>query len=128
MLAAAQCLAPWYIEAAERWDSAGAWRPATLAGVYAWASVFGWAGAALACVKRRRALVTYFATKAYWIYVVHPPLVGAVQVALWGVAMPAWSKAALAVAAAVAAAALSYEPFLRLTRRFTPRSMRSAES
>jgi glucan biosynthesis protein C len=42
---------------------------------------------------RAGGVVQYFADRAYWIYVLHPPIVGVVQVLLFGVAVPLWLKA-----------------------------------
>lgn len=63
-------------------------------------SLFTW-GMIAVCISwglrcrpaKQGGVVRYFADRAYWIYVVHPPFVGLVQVALYGVPVPLWLKA-----------------------------------
>lgn len=91
-------------------------RRAVLAALYAlgtWSWTFGLLGAALGLLARPNAAVRYCADASYWIYLVHVPVVMALQVAVFSLAAPALLKFALVVGAAFLILFLSYHFLVR---------------
>lgn len=117
-LAMSQAIFPWYLREASTWSGPGDLQASTFAACYGWTSVLGWLGLALRLADRSGPVMRLLASRAFWLYVVHPPIVGAVQVVLYGVAVPAWVKLAAAFAVAVAVGLATCDPFLRLVSRF----------
>jgi glucan biosynthesis protein C len=71
--------------------------------------------AARALLSRRRATLRYLADAAYWIYLVHLPILFVVQYRLMDLELPWWQKFAVAVGATFAASLLGYELLVRRT-------------
>jgi hypothetical protein len=126
-LAAAQLMFPWYLDAVSTWSGPGDASAAALAACYGWASVLGWLGAALRFADRSGPVTHSLSSRAFWLYLVHPPMVGVAQVMLLGVAVPAWVKVAASFAFAVAAGLAAHRPAMWVASRFAWRSRRKAE-
>lgn len=94
------------------------WLRAVYAGAYAlaiWCWSFGLIGAALRYFDRASAWRRYLADASYWIYLVHLPLVFALQVLLMALPLH-WSlKFPLIVGASMAVLLLSYHVLVRST-------------
>ncbi len=84
--------------------------------LFAWLSLFGVLGLCQRCFRHSRPVVRYLADSSYWIYLVHFPAVGAIQVALLQVPCAAGWKFGLVLSGALAACLLSYQRFVRYTR------------
>jgi glucan biosynthesis protein C len=111
---------------------------ATAAAVYAlavYASTFAAVALALRFAAGHSALRRYLADAAYWIYIVHLPLVMAGQVLVQGLAWPWWLKLGAVVAGAAGVALASYALLIRhgvmgrwLNGRRIPRRTGSADA
>ncbi|MCX5690922.1 MAG: acyltransferase [Planctomycetota bacterium] len=131
-LGCSQAIFPWYFEAIVRWEGAGHVVPAMLAAAYGWTSVLGWLGFAGACVTRTWPVMEYLSRRAYWLYLIHPPLVGLMQIYLNLCELPAWAKATLVFLCASSVGLLMRGPCLeaagaveRWWRRWRSRSASS---
>jgi glucan biosynthesis protein C len=113
-LGCSQAIFPWYFEAIIGWDGAGHVGPAVLAAAYGWTSVLGWLGCAGACVTRTGPVMDYLSRRAYWLYLIHPPLVGLMQIYLNLYELPAWAKAALVFVGASSVGLLLRGPCLEV--------------
>jgi peptidoglycan/LPS O-acetylase OafA/YrhL len=92
------------------------WGRIALAGalaLFAWCSIFGYLGVAQRLFARRSTLMRYLADAAYWVYLIHLPVVALLQIALTAVPMPIVIKAALAIGATTAVCLWSYERWVR---------------
>lgn len=58
-------------------------------------AVFGWLGLFVSVFNRPRAWVRYLADSAYWVYIVHLPVVVALQIAFASMPAPWWIKCLL---------------------------------
>lgn len=81
---------------------------ACAAGAFAWFSIFAWLGCFLNAWRDALPGRPSIARPAYWVYVIHPPIVGALQIALLRLPLPWWSKAASIAAVTVAVCVWSY--------------------
>jgi peptidoglycan/LPS O-acetylase OafA/YrhL len=91
-------------------------RRAVLAALYAlgaWSWTLGLLGAALRFLSRPNAAVRYCADASYWIYLVHIPVVMALQVAVYPIGAPALVKFALVLAGAFLILFASYHLLVR---------------
>lgn len=95
-----------------QWEPAGA----ALDVAAAWLVTVGALAAALALGPRELPWARPLVEAAYWVYLVHYPLVGALQVALAPAALPAGFTYLLVVAAALLASFASYRWWVRGTR------------
>lgn len=87
-----------------------------LAAVYAlavWAWTIGLAGLALRFLSGYHPAIRYIADSSYWVYLVHLPLVMALQVAVYPMAAPAIVKYACVLLAAMSLLLASYELLVR---------------
>jgi peptidoglycan/LPS O-acetylase OafA/YrhL len=86
------------------------------AGLYALA-VWGWAlgliGLAVRFIKRENAAIRYVADASYWIYIVHLPILIALQAAVQPFALPWFAKYPMVVGLTFAIGFVSYELFVR---------------
>ena len=103
------------------------WEALVLAGsgaLFAWLSLFGVLGLCQRCFQHSRPVVRYLADSSYWIYLVHFPAVGIIQVALLRVPCAAGWKFGIVLSGAFAACMLSYQQFVALhsDRPFAARS------
>ncbi|GGD12942.1 acyltransferase family protein [Aquisalinus flavus] len=86
------------------------------AGTYAlamWFWIFGLTGAALAVLDRHSPAIRYLADSSYWVYLMHLPLVMALQVAVSDIALPAVVKFAIVLAVAMAILLGTYHLLVR---------------
>lgn len=81
----------------------------------AWSTIFGCLAACSATVTRPRAAVRYVADAAYWIYLIHMPILAALQIALAYTAAPPVLECAVAVALTASLCLWSYERWVRAT-------------
>ncbi len=91
-------------------------RRALLAGAYmiaSWAWTLGLLGAALRFLDAERRWVRYLADSSYWIYLVHLPVVMALQVLVFPIALPGLIKFAIVVAGASLILLASYHLLVR---------------
>jgi glucan biosynthesis protein C len=97
------------LEGRTRWIFAGLYAGAV------WFWTFGLLGAALRFLREERPVIRYLADSSYWLYIVHLPLLVALEalVAHWPV--PAELKLVLVVAAATGLMLLSYRYMVRGT-------------
>ncbi|MCR5871371.1 MULTISPECIES: acyltransferase family protein [unclassified Sphingomonas] len=109
-------------------------RPALAAAymIASWCWTLGLLGAALRFLDAERPWVRYVADSSYWIYLVHLPVVAALQVLVYPVAAPALVKFAMVIAGASLILFASYHILVRrsflgrwLNGRAYPRAARS---
>lgn len=118
-LLAAQVIFPWYLREVTSWTGPGNAAAAALASGYGWASALGWLGLALRVVERSGPVIRFLAARAFWLYLVHPPLVGLVQVLMFEQPVAAWVKFVASFAVATAAGLATYGPAMRVAARMT---------
>lgn len=88
------------------------------AGLYAtaiWLWAFGLIGAALRFIRRESPRVRYLADASYWLYIVHLPLIVALQAVVARWSLPAELKLVLIVGVGTAIMLASYRLFVRST-------------
>ena len=78
-----------------------------------WSWTFAVVGTALRFLSRQSAVRRYIADASYWIYVVHVPLIMALQVAVSQLAWPWWVKFPLILGVAFSLMFASYQLFVR---------------
>jgi glucan biosynthesis protein C len=83
--------------------------------LFTWLITFGFLGLALGAFNRPRPTVRYLADSSYWIYLCHLPIVGLMQVDLYGVQAPAVVKFALVLAVSLGLGLASYQGLVRYT-------------
>lgn len=116
-LLAAQVMFPWYLREVTAWTGPGNMTAAAMASCYGWASALGWLGFALRVVERSGPVTRFLAARAFWLYLVHPPLVGLVQVLMFEQPVAAWMKFVASFAVATVAGLAAYGPAMRLAGR-----------
>jgi peptidoglycan/LPS O-acetylase OafA/YrhL len=82
---------------------------AILVALLAWCALFGWLGLCLVAFTRPRAGIRRLVDASYWAYLVHLPIVAALQIALTQVSVPAVVKCVVASGLTVALCLWSYE-------------------
>jgi glucan biosynthesis protein C len=116
LLVASVCLYFAFLAVLERWtEPAAAW---LLALFEAWISV--WMTCACLCMgrlllNRHHRLMRYFSEVSYWTYIVHLPILFAIQYRLMDWSLPWHAKFALSVLLTMGACLLSYELLVRHT-------------
>jgi peptidoglycan/LPS O-acetylase OafA/YrhL len=80
-----------------------------------WTWAFGLIGAALRFLPRQNDRVRYLADASYWIYLVHLPIVMALQVLVFHAPLPGLAKFALVLAVGFPLMPLSYHLLVRYT-------------
>ena len=95
----------------------GAWAVSLAASgaLFGWLAVFGFIGLSLRLFHRSRPSLRYLADSSYWIYLVHMPVLGLIQVNLSRVPGHALWKAPLVLAATLALGFASYHTLVRHT-------------
>lgn len=78
-----------------------------------WSWALGLTGAALRFLTRERPVIRYVADASYWIYLVHLPVVMALQVLVYPIAAPAFVKLAIVVGGAFLILIASYHVLVR---------------
>jgi len=97
------------------WDAARALYAVSYA-VASWALTLGLIGVALRYLKQPGALLRYLADASYWTYLVHLPIVMAVQGALITISLPWWVKLPIVLASTMLVSLGSYQLVVRNTR------------
>jgi len=92
-----------------------AWALAASGALFSWLMVFGALGAALRLFRRPSPALSYLADSSYWIYLVHMPILGLIQVNLFLVPGHAVWKAPLVLAGTLAVGFASYQSLVRHT-------------
>jgi peptidoglycan/LPS O-acetylase OafA/YrhL len=88
---------------------------AVAAALFAWLSVFGFLGLFLRFFHRERPVLRYLADASYWIYLVHLPVAGLVQVVLTEASGPAAVKFGVVISLASAVGLMTYQGLVRHT-------------
>jgi hypothetical protein len=88
---------------------------AVLGAMFSWLIVFGLVGAALRLFRRPSPLLSYLADSSYWIYLVHMPILGLIQVDLYRVPGHALWKAPVVLMGTLAIGFASYQCLVRHT-------------
>lgn len=86
------------------------------AGLYAlavWGWTFGLVGCAVHFIKRENAAVRYVADASYWVYIVHLPILIALQAAVQPLALPWFAKYPMVVGLTFAISFVSYDLLVR---------------
>ncbi|MBB4659118.1 acyltransferase family protein [Parvularcula dongshanensis] len=78
-----------------------------------WTWTFGLIGAALTFLNGERRWVRYVADSSYWVYIVHLPIVFALQIAVMDLPWPAPAKYAVILGATLALTLASYQLLVR---------------
>lgn len=95
------------------------WLFAGTLALYSWLAVWGFLGACLTWFRIIPGRVRFVADAAYWIYLIHLPLVGLIQLSLryaedlWAIRIPPLVGFILAVGGTLAIALFSYRYFVR---------------
>jgi hypothetical protein len=88
---------------------------AVLGALFSWLAVFGLIGVALQRYRQSHPAVRYLADGSYWIYLVHMPILGLMQVDLFGVPGHAFWKCPLVLSGTLAIGFGSYQTLVRYT-------------
>jgi peptidoglycan/LPS O-acetylase OafA/YrhL len=88
---------------------------AVLGALFSWLAVFGLLGIALRVYRQTHPAVRYLADSSYWIYLVHMPIVGLMQVDLFRVPGQAIWKFPLVLVGTLAIGFASYQTLVRYT-------------
>ena len=81
----------------------------------AWCYVFGFIGAALRLFSKAHPVTRYLADSSYWLYIIHLPIVMALQVVVMKWTWPAEAKLAFILVTSVSAMLVSYQLLVRHT-------------
>ena len=81
--------------------------------LFSWLMVFGAIGAAQAVVRRPSPTLSYLADSSYWIYLIHMPLLGLIQVDLYRVPGHALGKFPIVLGLTLALGFASYQVLVR---------------
>src|SRR5262249_53680129 len=92
-----------------------AWLLAFTGAMFAWLVVFGFIGTALRMMKESCPTLRYLADGSYWIYLVHMPILGLIQLDLYRVPGHALWKAPLVLAGTLAIGLGTYQTLVRYT-------------
>jgi glucan biosynthesis protein C len=83
--------------------------------LFSWLVVFGFQGVALCLVRQSYAWVRYLADSSYWVYLIHMPILGLLQVNLYRVPGHALWKAPLVLIGTLAIGLATYQTLVRHT-------------
>lgn len=86
---------------------------AMLGALFSWLAVFGFIGVALRLFRRSSPTIRYLADSSYWIYLVHMPILGLIQVNLYRVPGHALWKFPIVLAGTLAIGFASYQTLVR---------------
>jgi peptidoglycan/LPS O-acetylase OafA/YrhL len=86
-----------------------------LGALFGWLVVFGFMGLFLRLFRRSSPVVSYLADSSYWIYLVHMPVLGLIQVDLFLIHGHALWKAPLVLALTLLIGFASYQTLVRYT-------------
>jgi len=124
-LGLAQAVFPFFLSSARAWEGAGDWPAAAFAACYGWLSAMGWLGLAGSVFTRSGTSAQYVSRRAYWLYVIHPPLVGLFQLMASALAWPAAVSALVVFAGATSIGLLLCDPSTAVLKRIEARLMGS---
>jgi fatty acid desaturase/peptidoglycan/LPS O-acetylase OafA/YrhL len=96
-------------------DGAGAWALAASGGLFCWLLTFGLLGVALGRLNRPRPALRYLADSSYWVYLIHLPIVGLLQVDLYSVSAPGPVKFLIVLSVTMTLTLASYQVAVRHT-------------
>jgi peptidoglycan/LPS O-acetylase OafA/YrhL len=96
-------------------DSGLALASAASGGLFCWLLTFGLLGLAVGVLNRPRPALRYLADSSYWVYLIHLPIVGLLQVDLYPVIAPAAVKFSIVLSVTLAVALASYHVCVRHT-------------
>jgi peptidoglycan/LPS O-acetylase OafA/YrhL len=109
-----------------RWQLSGnlpshgtTWAFALATSLYSWLAVWGFLGVCLMAFSRQSTLIRYLSDAAYWIYLVHLPVIVSIQLALeyaqnrGGFSIPPGVGFLISVSLTLAIALLSYQYLVR---------------
>ncbi len=82
-------------------------------GVFSWLSVLGFTGLAVRTVRGGRSSSRLLAEASYWVYLVHLPIVGLVQIALAGTSLPSTLKCVVVCGVTLVLSFGTYHLFVR---------------
>jgi peptidoglycan/LPS O-acetylase OafA/YrhL len=82
-------------------------------GLFCWLLTFGLLGLALGVLDRPRPTLRYLADSSYWVYLIHLPIVGLLQVDLYPLAAPGPLKFLLVLSVTMALTLASYHVAVR---------------
>jgi hypothetical protein len=88
---------------------------AVLGALFGWLIVFGFIGVFLRLFRRAYPVVSYLADSSYWIYLMHMPMLGLIQIDLFLVPGHALWKAPLVLAGTLLIGFASYQTLVRYT-------------
>jgi peptidoglycan/LPS O-acetylase OafA/YrhL len=88
---------------------------AALGALFSWLVVFGAIGAAVRWVRRPSPTLRYLADSSFWIYLVHMPILGLIQVDLYRIPGHALWKCPIVLAGTLAIGFASYQTLVRHT-------------
>ncbi len=83
--------------------------------LFCWLMIWGMTGLGLTWLAKPRGWVRWLSDSAYWVYLVHLPLVGVGMILLRGWGVSPWVKFVVIVAAAGVATLMSYRYLVRMT-------------
>ena len=98
------------------------WGLAVSGALFGWFLVFGALGVAQRWCARPNRFARWLADRSYWVYLIHFPIVGLIQVRLWTVGWAAPLKFILALSLTLAIGLLSGEILARRLQASRPRS------
>lgn len=108
----------WAISAAEASDGVGWWvKPVHAASIalFCWFMIWGMTGIGLTLLAKPSAVVRWLSDSAYWVYLVHLPIVAVLMVLLKDVAVGPWIKFLAIVAVTSVLTLMSYQWGVRYT-------------
>lgn len=91
------------------------WGSAALGALFSWLVVFGLIGLALRVVQRSLPIIRYLADGSYWIYLIHMPILGLIQVNLYQLPGHALWKFPVVLVGTLAIGLASYQTLVRYT-------------
>jgi glucans biosynthesis protein C len=96
-------------------EGPAAWAMAAFGALFAWLVVFGFIGTFLRVFQESRPAIRYLADSSYWIYLVHMPIIGFIQVNLFRIPGHAVWKIPVALGLTLALGFASYQSLVRYT-------------
>lgn len=96
-------------------QGSGAWVLAASGALFTWLITFGLLGLALRRLNRPQPVLSYLADSSYWVYLVHLPIIGLLQIDLYSVNAPAALKFAVVLTITAVLCLASYQVAVRHT-------------
>ena len=92
-----------------------AWAPALFGALFSCLIVLGLVGTALRVYRREVPLLRYLADSSYWVYLVHMPVIGLLQVDLYGSPLPVFAKFPIVLGTTLVFGLTTYRVLVRYT-------------